>query len=507
MSERKPKYIVKKISADSVDAAKKAGEAPAAEVKPLANSMKPKKKRRKKNRISLRLEAFMMVLTLVFGVVVGYAVGRATGTARLAAAQARIDALTSAAEEAGRQEIDIFTENLSAENRAALADLSGMSMQSGGENNVFLSSDGFSGVSESAETDPVVVAQFNGGELMSDAVSRRYNERLAGYVFSGYTEAEIAEGLLNDVMQEMVMEKLLQLQAQQRGLYELTDADRQQVAAEAQAQYDAQLVNYRSFVYAEGMTDADVNEAAAAFLLEAEGLDVDSIQKNLEADWWQRKLRSSVVGDVRPDASAILAAYNEKLDEQKERFSASSAAFEQAHIDGEVLLYNLSGYRAVRPLLLRLSEEQQQALARGEAVDTVYAPLEAQAREILSAAAGESFGSLLSRYGEDEAMDSVALSGSGYYISADSDLWSKEVVQAAMALTTPGQLSGAIRGSDGVYILEYVGEVQGGEVDMALVYDAMTADAAAAAQEKAWEAQKSAWLAEANVKYYPERMQ
>ena len=369
MSERKPKYIVKRINADSVSAAEPADNrenAPAAEVVAAEVEKKAKKKKGKKSRkgrMSVRLAAVLMVFAMLFGIVVGYAIGRSAGANRLVAAEQRIDELTGAAEEAGRTEIDIFTDNLSAANREALADLSGMSMQSG-DNNVFLGGDDFSGISASAETNPVVVAEFNGGTLMSDEVSRRYNEALASYIFSGYTEAEVSADLLNRVMEEMVTERVLQAQAEKLGLYELTAADEQQIAAAAQAEYDAQLALYKSFVYADGMTDADASDAAAAFLLDAEGMDLNSIRAGIEKDWWQRKLRSAVTGSAQIDSSAILAAYNEKLSEQKERFSASPAAFETARMEGEVILYNLAGYRAVKPLILKLDNADMETAAQ-----------------------------------------------------------------------------------------------------------------------------------------------
>ena len=511
MSERKPKYIVKRIDPENREAAENSSSAEeAAAAKPQTAAKKTKKKK-KKSRMTMRLAALLMIIALLFGIVVGYAVGRATGTARLAAADKRIEELTQAAEESGRTEIDVFTENISAENREALADLSGMSMPAGGDNNVFLGGDGFDGFSESVLAEPEVVAEFNGGVLMSDEVSRRYNTELTGYVFSGYTEAEVAGGLLNDVMQEMVMERVLQVQAEKLGLYELTNADLQQIEVAAQAEYAARIEPYKSFVYMEGMTDAQNSDAAAAFLLESEGVSQDSIRAELEKNWWQKKLRNSVVRDVQVDSSAILAAYNEKLSDQKARFSASAAAFEDAQAEGEVLLYNLSGYRAVRPLVLKLDETQREALSSAAdqaAVDAVYAPLEARAQEILGwLASGESFDKLLSGYGEDEGMKANHLKEMGYYVSANSDRWEDAVIEAAMALAAPGDISAPVRGADGLYILQYVGNVPGGEVDMARVYDAVIGDALTAAQDEAFEQQKAAWLEEANAKYYPERMQ
>ena len=99
------------------------------------------------------------------------------------------------------------------------------------------------------------------------------------------------------------------------------------------------------------------------------------------------------------------------------------------------------------------------------------------------------------------------LRASGYYVSADSLLWPGEIVSAAMALEAPMDISGAIRTGDGVVILQYLGEVEAGAVPLADVRDAIEADALEEARYAAYEAQVNAWLEEADVKYYPERMQ
>lgn len=458
------------------------------------------KKKSAKGRMSVRLAALMLAVALLFGIVAGYAVGRSRSEERLLAAEARIEELTQAAEEAGREEIDVFTDEISAENRAALADLSGMSMQIGGEDNVFLDQeslddpdpaddDGTIAVGESAETDPVVAVEYNGGQIMSDEVSVRYSEELASYVFSGYTEEEVSASVLNEVMQDMVLERVLLAQAQKLGEYELTSADEAQIDAQAQATLEERLEQCRSFVYTEGMSEAETTEAAAAFLKETEGLDLEAIRADLADSWWKQKLRDAVVKSVEVDSAAILDAYNERLSDQRERFSADHAAFESAHINGEAILYNLSGYRAVKLLKLEGDDAANAEDIRAQLV------------------AGASFDEYLDQYGKDEGMKTAALRDSGYYISESTATLPETVVTAAQSLSHSGDISPVISTEDGAYILYYVGPVAAGDVDMAQVYDDVAASALAAAQDIAYDAQLTAWLEEADAKYYPERMQ
>lgn len=484
-----------------------------------------KKKKRRKAKVSLRFAALMIAVAMIFGIIVGYAVGRATATARLSAADRRIDELTLFTEEAGREEIDVFTDSISAENRAALADLSGMSMEAAGDN-VFLGleeEEGFTGLYESALSEPVAVVEFNGGQVMSDEVSREYNDRLAGYIFSGYTEEQVAAKLLDEVIHDLAEERILQAKAQEMGLLTLTPADTQQIAAQAQAEYQEQLDACKGFVYQEGMSEADLTAAAQAFLLESSGVDYEGVRSEIESGWWMQKLRDELTRNVQLDSSAIMKTYNARLDAQKAAFTADAAAFETAQQKGEVILYNLSGYRAVKPIIIRMEDglageaaQLQAALANaGEQaeeirarLDECYATAEAEAREALDRLnAGINFDSVLSQYGDDAGMKTEPLRTTGYYVKQGSAALPEAVVSAAMEMTAAGQISDIIRIENGVCILQYAGEVRGGEVDVATVYDSITADARTEAGDSIYESKISAWMEAADVKYYPERMQ
>ena len=141
-------------------------------------------------------------------------------------------------------------------------------------------------------------------------------------------------------------------------------------------------------------------------------------------------------------------------------------------------------------------------------IDACYAEAEARAKNALEAlSGGADFDALIVELGDDEGMRDENLRASGYYVSADSLLWPGEIVSAAMALEAPMDISGAIRTGDGVVILQYLGEVEAGAVPLADVRDAIEADALEEARYAAYEAQVNAWLEEADVKYYPERMQ
>ena len=76
-----------------------------------------------------------------------------------------------------------------------------------------------------------------------------------------------------------------------------------------------------------------------------------------------------------------------------------------------------------------------------------------------------------------------------------------------MALRVPGDVSAAVRTGDGVYLLQYVGDVPEGTVSMNDVYDAISAQTLETAQYMAYENRINSWIEEADAKFYPERLQ
>ena len=203
--------------------------------------------------------------------------------------------------------------------------------------------------------------------------------------------------------------------------------------------------------------------------------------------------------------------------------------FEFDHIDGALIVYNPEGYRAVRNLLIPFTNEEDEALASDlldqismlnpetdaariqelEAqLDPLYAPLEATANEIAEKLqAGESFLALADQYGADELMGVEPVRSEGYYINDDSYLYSSEFIQGSMILEQPGQVSSPLRSFAGLHLVEYLKDVTPGEVPLSSVTEAVKAEALEARQQAYYDEQINAMLEEANVRYYPERLQ
>ena len=476
----------------------------------------PVRKRRRRAKINLQAAVVLLVFALLMGVVLGYVLGRSAGDRRADEAEARLAELSATVEPQQQAQPEQSAEQA---NEEALAALAGEALSSDGDSGLLMGAEDLSGAADVQATDEVV-AEFGGGELMASEVIEEYNARLARYLFEGYSEAEVSGNLLREVMEDMVFERVLEAHAKELGVYELSASDGQQIAAEAQQRYEEQLSYARSLVRTGEMSDAEVEAAAQSYLLESEGVTLESIEAELRSGWWMDKLYDALTADVSVGSGEIMTAYNEALADQKERFLASSEDYEAAQVGGDVIVYNLPGYRRVKMVglsfdsfdsmtavdglntqlaALDATADAEQIAELQAQLDAYYAPLEEKADALLQAlASGDALESLSSQYGGELEEGCVC---------ADSSLWTQELVDAAMALANPGDVSGIVRTGDGVYILQYVEDVPEGTVAMSEVYDELSAQTWETARYLAYETQINTWMEEADPKYYPERMQ
>lgn len=496
-------------------------------------SKKNGKKKRARRSAVIPLAIALVVVLLIFGILVGYGLGRVRSQREAGEVPQGEQPVESGAQSADAY--DPFTEALTNENQEALDALAGVDASDVGEAAALFGEEDFFADGDEGEqpaAEPVAVAEYGDGQtLMSDEVLEEYNEELASYILSGYSEEEVAETLLDDVLHRMVGDRVLEEHAKEMGLYETTDEDQPQIEAAAREEYEDYLQYYLADVTGTAdMTQEQIEAAAEAALMEAEGVSYEGVLAQTEQEWWKHKLYDAITSSVTVDDAAVQVAYDERLAAQKESFATYPDDFEFSQRSGEIILYNLPDYRAVKVLQLGfddaeaamavyalsdgmafLEEEESDAAKdqeRQAELDGYYAEPEARAKEALEKLrGGADMDEMILSIGQDAGMRDERQRAMGYYVSANSTLWPEEFVAAAMALENVGDYSEPVRTEDGVCILQYVGEVPEGEVPLEDVREALTAEVLEAARDEAYAAQTDEWVAEENPNYYPERMQ
>lgn len=364
-----------------------------------------------------------------------------------------------------------------------------------------------------------VVVEYTGGEIRSDEATAVYEQALADRAIAGEDVSLIKDEVLNEVLEDMVNERLMYVKAVELGLTEYTEKDEREIDALAKTEYD----NTVSFHAGENADEAAV-AAVQELLKDTEGYTLESVRAEIAADYWREKLLAHVIGNVNIGADEINAMYNQRVEEQQTAYDADPAAFESALMNGEIVVYNPAGYRTVKQIFFALDEASLLRVAeinekletetdetvRAELMselDALYAPLEERAAQVTAELnGGADFDALIKEYGDANAIAAGAFANTGYYISESTVMWPAEFVSAGMALAAPGDVSPAVRSAEGVHIVRFIANVTPGAVPLSNVSSRLTTATREYTEEKAWEDQLQAWRNEANVVYHPELM-
>lgn len=333
-------------------------------------------------------------------------------------------------------------------------------------------------------------AEFNGGavtlgrlrEVCADV------QEIAG---------ELPEETIQELLEALVEQAVIESKQREYGVYDL-DADAQlRLRHEADSQYAIMAADY------------------GADYLAAQGVSADWIYDEMVAQARQEALRDAVTGDITVADDEVRAGYEARAAAQETEFGLDPASYDMALMDGEMIFYNPPGYRRVQAILIAFDAEAQaeyDALAREmesagdsgriqellEAMDGLYAaPLRTAEKLIERLKAGEEFAGIQAAYSEDACGE--------YVVGPESEQYGDEFRDAAMALETVGDISGAVYSDRGVYILRYAGDVESGRVEYSAVEQLLRQTIETEARNAAYGAQVEKWLEEAEIVYYTDR--
>ena len=275
-----------------------------------------------------------------------------------------------------------------------------------------------------------------------------------------------------------------------------------------------------------GTMTAEEARADAIESMASDGITEETIRAEIEAEWWEEKLRDYATQNITVSDEQIQQTYEDDLAEQRAAYDANPGQYEYARLYGEtVVVYNPAGYRTFKQVLIPFdvtssmrvneiiftldsldeTEDAEQIATLNAELDTLYADLEATAAYVLNRVAeGADFDSLIAEYSQDPQYELASVQSDGYYISEASTTYDAAIKAAAMALENPGDVSEPVRTSEGVHILYFNAEVPAGDIPLDDVRDALEAEALESQRYDAYEAQLAQWVEEANVTYHRE---
>ena len=384
-----------------------------------------------------------------------------------------------------------------------------------------------------AETDASKpLAMVNGRPVDITEAKAEYDYYSMLYTLYGYGEDMLAE-LRRDITNYYVQ---LELVFEQYDKLELgKDFDMEAMKAEALAAFESNVEGYKTYVQKDGKTEEEIDKEARE-MMEADGYGVDYFERTLYTQERILAVMEYYTADLSVSEEDVRAYYDELVAADKTDFEANPAAYESAVSNGETVLYVPEGFRAVKHILINLSEENvtrmrkleselasvNLALAQADAdiaaltaqktalekeADEIFATIEGRAQEVLDKLAnGEDFIALMEEYGEDPGMEREPYKTEGYLVFADSAQWVTPFRDGAMALEKVGDVSQPVRTSYGLHIIRYEYDVVSGPVAYEDVQTALTNQLNEEIFNSHFDSLLKQWQDEAEIELYSENL-
>ena len=412
------------------------------------------------------------------------------------------------------------------------------------------------------------VATVNSATITKGEVKNTYEYYQNYYAYMNYYytgSSDISsqlESIKDTVLELFIRNELVKQKAAELGLDTLTDDDKATIEEKAAGELEDYIADELEdgHIDTEGLSEEEIRAAALAHL-EENGVTLDALIESDTASFIADRVRENVISGISVDDSEIQEAFDKEVADDESSFSSSTYLYELYRSNGTAIYWNPEGYRTVKHILLKMSDDQKSELTAlddeldgvQDMIDALENPseeadadaaeeateeaepaltldeltarkvelekkIEDKKAEIIASFSdktdeiykkleeGASFDDLMAEYGEDPGMQSEPSMTEGYYVAEGSTIWEDIFTETAMALAKKGDVSEPVLGSNGVHIIYYNDDVTPGAIDIATVRDDLAASLLSTKQDDAYEAEYQKWYSAAKIKKYPSRM-
>ena len=362
-----------------------------------------------------------------------------------------------------------------------------------------------------------------------------------------------------EVIDAYVNQLVSQQKAKELGLYEMTEEEQAEVDANGKTNYDSFIQSVVS-TYMPGSTleGDELTAAAEKYVAEHAVATVDG--RSTLADFVAaaadekalQKLNDYIIKDVAVTDEEIQADFDAKVESDKASYEADLNAYGTAVNGGSTVYYAPAGYRMVKHILVKVSDEDSAATTEKQTALTTAQTALTDAQAALDAAAEDADKTALQTAVDDAqkavndaqaAYDEAQAAGmanakakadeiyaqltaegadfetlladnngdpgqpaAGYAICEGFTSFVESFTNAAMALENVGDVSEPVESTYGYHIIKYVSAVEEGPVDIETVKDSISSALLTTKQNEVSTATIAQYVSEVNVKTYPDRM-
>ena len=407
-----------------------------------------------------------------------------------------------------------------------------------------------------------IVASFDGGEVPLEEAEVFYENSANQYAQMGIDVVAYGmDGMLREaVVDTLAEEAIVQYMAGQLGLG-LTEEQQAQFAEEAQQAYEGLVDSYYQTYLANQYESEEEGLAAAAQAVIEMGYDYDYYLEALTDNQLVSNVYDYVTKDVTVSEEEIEAAYDGYVADDEATY-ADPYQFENAFSSDTTIYYTPEGYRNVKHILFKFSDEQAasydelttrladleaeqlaaaatpapeateaaetaetEATAEAEPteapraaseieadiaevnaeIDALYAELMPEAEAAIERFnAGEDIDALIAELSDDNMPET------GYAVSetaeASTQAWDPAFTEGALSIEEVGGLSAPVRGVYGIHLIYYAGDIAAGATPLETVHDEVEELTLQNKVSQTYADQVSAWKEELNLVTYPENL-
>ncbi len=370
-------------------------------------------------------------------------------------------------------------------------------------------------------------------------------------------DPQVIASAQNSAVTTLKRNMTIRAKAKELGLDVLTDGESAQAKETAQSNWDADKEFIQSYYLTDEEKALEGEELDNAILAKMEemGLKLEDYEKDAVSSAVTAKVREYAIQDVSVSDEEVKADYDSKVAADEEKYKENAESWATADRNGTTTLYYTpAGIRRIKQILVKFREdgqaaideangkirdadtriteaqttidsedaseeekkqaeeskaaaEQEKAAAEAElkeATDKAFAALDEDADAILSSLAEDpdSWDKLAEEKNEDPGMKAGAANAeNGYAVFSGMTSFDSAFVDAAMALSSVGDISGKVRGETyGYYILKYAGDEAEGAVDFDSVKESIHSSLLTAKQNSTYTETLNKWVEEAGIK-------
>ncbi len=418
-----------------------------------------------------------------------------------------------------------------------------------------------------------VIVQVNGEEVTKDRFTQYFNnaynqEYAMQQLYQQYGMIQQInvnrDEVLANTVAAVVRDLAMRQKGRELGLDALTSEEETKVKEGAERQFQNTLDQIKAQFFPETTLSGEELDKTLRDKAEELHITMDDMVDNEKSTLLYDKLKEYATKDVKVTDEEVQAEFDKKVEEAKASYETNASAYGSAVNSGQAVYFAPTGYRFVKQILVKLQQEDQDAIAalkeeltplkdkldeaqaaltqQKEAAEENQEQAETDASETLelenalkeaqanydaknaeltakeaaayaatlpkandiyakAVAEGADFDALIKEYNEDAGQPER-----GYAVFKDFSGFDEAFLTPAMALEKIGDVAEPSRGIYGYYIVQYAADIPEGPVALESVRQGLHDDLLSAKQDTTFNEAGDLWVSEAEVKTYPERM-